>query len=324
MSARKSERLLNLLITLLVSRTYVTKARLRQVIPDYRDAESEDAFERMFDRDKDDLRSLGIPIEVGGHDPLFEDEVGYRVERSAFELPEVSLEPDEAAVIGLAARVWQHAGLASATSDALRKLKAAGVDVDRTALDVVQPQLAADEPSFEVFWEAVSTRRPVRFGYRRSASGAAAERAVEPWGVASYQARWYVVGHDLDRDDVRVFRLSRVEGDVVLAGPAGSFEVPAGTNIRDLTSRLAPDAPDRTATLRVRSGRAVALRHRATSVTAEGEGWDRIEVPFGRTDAFVDEVAMLGADAVVEAPEDVRSLVVDRLRAVLTIAGGAA
>ena len=118
MSARKSERLLNLLITLLVSRGYVTKQRLREVIEDYRTTSSDDAFERMFDRDKDDLRALGVPIEVGGHDALFEDEAGYRIVRSAFELPEIAFEADEAAVIGLASRVWQQAGLASATSDA--------------------------------------------------------------------------------------------------------------------------------------------------------------------------------------------------------------
>ena len=59
MSARKSERLLNLLITLLVARGYVTKQRLREVIPDYREAASDEAFERMFERDKDDLRALG-------------------------------------------------------------------------------------------------------------------------------------------------------------------------------------------------------------------------------------------------------------------------
>src|SRR6201989_1524982 len=140
MTARKSERLLNLLITLLVSRTYVTKDKLRNVVEAYSEA-GDDAFEKMFERDKDDLRALGVPIEVGGFDPMFEDEKGYRIPRGAFELPDIDLEPQEAAVIGLAARVWQHAGLASATSDALVKLKAAGVTVDREALDIVQPQL---------------------------------------------------------------------------------------------------------------------------------------------------------------------------------------
>ena len=69
-------------------------------------------------------------------------------------------------MIGLAARVWQHAGLAAATSDALVKLKAAGVTVDRAALDVVQPQLTAEEPAFEPLWDATRTRTPVRFAYR--------------------------------------------------------------------------------------------------------------------------------------------------------------
>ena len=197
-TARKSERLLNLLITLLVSRTYVGKARIREVIEDYRTA-GDDAFEKMFERDKEELRSLGVPIEVGYVDRAFEDEPGYRVERSAFELPQIDLEPDEAAVVGLAARVWQHAGLAATTTQALVKLKAAGVGVDRAALDVVQPQLTAEEPAFETFWDATRTRTEVTFDYRTSTSAEPATRRLKPWGVVSYRGRWYAVGHDVDR-----------------------------------------------------------------------------------------------------------------------------
>jgi proteasome accessory factor B len=317
MSARKSERLLNLLIALLVSRGYVSKQRLRQVIPDYKDAATDEAFEKMFERDKEDLRALGVPIEVGGYDALFDDEQGYRIVRSSFELPEITLEADEAAVIGLAARVWQHAGLASATSVALMKLKAAGVDVDREALNVAQPQLVADEPSFDTFWEGVSTRRPLRFEYRASAAAQPATRRLEPWGIVSYRSRWYVVGRDLDRDSERMFRLSRVVGTPELTGPAGSFTVPDGTDIRALTGLLAPETTERTATVLVREGRAVALRHRAASRAPAGEGWDRLEVPFGRLEGLVDELLSYGPDAVVQGPEDLRSAVVDRLRSVV-------
>ncbi|HET6562836.1 MAG TPA: WYL domain-containing protein [Marmoricola sp.] len=320
MSARKSERLLNLLITLLVSRGYVTKDRLREVIPDYKNASSEEAFEKMFERDKDDLRALGIPIEVGGYNPLFDDEQGYRVARSAFELPQIDLAADEAAVIGLAARVWQQAGLAAATSDALIKLKAAGVEVDREALNVAQPRLAEDEPSFERFWEGVSTRRPVSFDYRSSTAAQPSTRHLQPWGIVSYRTRWYVVGHDLDRDDHRLFRLSRVAGEVTFTGPAGSFTVPAGTDIRALTSRLAPDTGERTAVVLVREARALALRHRATATQPAQAGWDRLEVGFGRTDAFVDELMTFGDDVVAVEPDDVRALVVDRLRSVAGVA----
>jgi proteasome accessory factor B len=321
-TARKSERLLNLLITLLVSRSYVGKARIREVIEDYRDA-NPDAFEKMFERDKEELRSLGIPIEVGFIDRAFEDEPGYRVERSAFELPEIDLEPEEAAVVGLAARVWQHAGLAAATSDALVKLKAAGVSVDRTALDVVQPRIAAEEPTFEAFWDATLSRTPVTFDYRTSTEPTAATRHLQPWGVVSYRGRWYVVGLDTDRDDTRLFRLSRVQGDVRPDKKAGTYVVPEGTDIRSLTRMLAPaGAPDRTATLLVRSGAGHGLRRHARPVAGSArEGWDRIEVDFAAADALADEVLGFGADAVVVDPDDVRALVVERLE---RIAGGAA
>jgi predicted DNA-binding transcriptional regulator YafY len=240
MTARKSERLLNLLITLLVSRTYVSKDRLRDVVEAYREADGVEAFEKMFERDKEELRSLGIPIEVGYVDPAFEDEPGYRIERSAFELPDIDLTPQEAAVIGLAARVWQHAGLAAATSDALVKLKAAGVTVDREALNIVQPQLTAEEPAFEPLWDATLTGTPVRFDYRASSAKRSSTRHLQPWGVVSFRGRWYVVGHDLDRGEPRVFRLSRVQGAVSEDGPAGSFEVPPGTDLRAVTQSWAP------------------------------------------------------------------------------------
>src|SRR3954447_15834535 len=99
MTARKSERLLNLLIMLLVQRHYVSKDRIRAIL--YPDA-SRDAFEKMFERDKEELRSLGVPIEVGSMDAYFEDEPGYRIRADELALPEIELAADEAAVIGLA------------------------------------------------------------------------------------------------------------------------------------------------------------------------------------------------------------------------------
>jgi len=316
MTARKSERLLNLLITLLVSRTYVTKERLREVVEPYREA-GDDAFEKMFERDKEELRSLGIPIEVGYVDRAFEDEPGYRIERSAFELPDIDLTPEEAAVLGLAARVWQHAGLAAATSDALVKLKAAGVTVDREALNVVQPQLTAEEPAFEPLWDATRTRTPVRFDYRTSAGTDVSTRHLQPWGVVSYRGRWYVVGRDTDRNGPRVFRLSRVHGTVVADGRPGSFEVPPGTDLRAVTQTLAPRPPDRTAVVLVRAGAGQGLRRHARPAADQGTvpaGWERLEATYGATDSFADEVLGYGADVIVEAPDEVRSSVVGRLR----------
>jgi proteasome accessory factor B len=325
---RKSERLMNLVIALLVARTYVSKARIRGAVEGYHDT-SDDAFEKMFERDKDELRDLGIPIEVGYVDRAFEDEPGYRIRRHAFELPDIRLEGDEAAVVGLAARVWRHAGLAEATSGALVKLRAGGVDVDAGALSIVEPHLATPEPSFGPLWDAVVTRTPVRFAYRRP-GGDATERNLEPWGIVSWHGHWYVVGHDRDRDAARMFRLSRVEGKVGRAGKAGAYAVPEGTDIRAQAARLAPEEPTAaTATLRVRAGSGLALRRGATEVApvhggadegadegaGEGaDGWERLQVPFGGVESMAELVTSHGSDVVVEAPEDLRAAVVARLR----------
>ena len=166
-SASKTERLLNLLIMLLVQRHYVSKERIRAIL--YAEA-SDDAFEKMFERDKEELRSLGVPIEVGQMDAYFDDEPGYRVRADEFALPEISLESDEASVVALATKVWEHARLAEATTDAVSKLSAAGLALDLAALDIAQPRLSADEPAFDVFWEATVARRPVTFDYRGPAT----------------------------------------------------------------------------------------------------------------------------------------------------------
>jgi proteasome accessory factor B len=273
----------------------------------------------MFERDKEELRALGIPIEVGHVDRFFEDELGYRVKRDAFELPDLDLTPDEAAVLGLAARVWQHAGLAAATSSALVKLRAAGHDVDREALDALQPRVAADEPAFDAMWAMTISRTPVRFGYRRAGATEVVERHLEPWGIVTSRERWYVVGHDRDRGEPRLFRLSRIVGDVQADGRPGSFEVPEGTDVRALTASLEPRRTPTTATVLARRGSAALLRRRALDVVESVPGpddrtpWDRLTLTTHATDELVEDVLAHLGDVVALEPAALRDLVMSRL-----------
>ncbi|MBO0837260.1 MAG: WYL domain-containing protein, partial [Actinobacteria bacterium] len=227
MSRRKTERLLSLVVCLLSARRYLTAAQIRAAVPGY--PESFDAFKRMFERDKDELRELGIPLETGT-DPG-EDEVGYRISRQAYELPDIRLEPDEVAMLGLAARVWRQAELAGAADGALLKLRAAGIDPEIMSQPRIEPRVQTAEPAFAPLWQAVRDRRPVAFGYRAPGRGAPMVRNLEPWGVVCRRGRWYVVGQDTDRGAERVFRLSRIEGAVSFTGPAGSVKVPPGTDV---------------------------------------------------------------------------------------------
>jgi proteasome accessory factor B len=324
MSKRKTERLLGLVVCLLSTRRYLSADQIRAAVPGY--PEQDDLFKRMFERDKEDLRELGVPLETGLNHP-FDDDPGYRIRQQAYELPELRLEADEAAVLGLAARVWQRAELAGAAAGALLKLRAAGIDTasldgmdEHPSAQGIEPRLGTPEPAFGPLWEAVRDRRPVTFSYRGAGRSEPQRRELEPWGVVNRHGRWYVAGRDRGRDATRVFRLGRIAGPVKFCGPAGSVTVPDGTDVRELVSDWdSVPAPERTAVLRVRTGAGVDLRRHAVSVRSDDTepGWDLVTTRFGDLVWFADLTAWLGPDAVVLDPPDLREAVIRRLKGVL-------
>ena len=313
MSRRKTERLLNLVVCLLATRRYLTAEQIRRAVPGY--PGGAEAFKRMFERDKEELRELGIPLETGSDG---DDEPGYRIQRQAYELPEIQLTSDEAAVLGLAARVWQRASLAEAASGALLKLRAAGVDTDEAASLGIEPRVGTHEPSFPALWRAVRDRRPVTFDYQGVGRNAPQRRHLEPWGVVSRRGRWYVAGHDRDRGEVRVFRLSRILGEVGPDGPAGVVVVPDGTDVREIVvSAGGPPPGRRTASVRLRGGAAHGIRRWASDVRAGDDGWDLAELPFADVERLADYLAGFADDVVVVGPPDVRDAMIQHLKAVL-------
>ena len=322
MSKRKTERLLGLVVCLLSTRRYLSAEQIRAAVPGY--PEQDDLFKRMFERDKEDLRDLGVPLETGLNHP-FDDDPGYRIRQQAYELPELRLEADEAAVLGLAARVWQRAELAGAAAGALLKLRAAGIEADDepSAARGIEPRLGGTpEPAFGPLWEAVRDRRPVTFSYRAAGRSQPQRRELEPWGVVNRHGRWYVAGRDRARDATRVFRLGRIAGPVKFCGPAGSVTVPDGADVRELV-RDWDSAPARehTAVLRVRAGAGVGLRQHAVSVAADeagAEGWDLVTTRFADVSSFADYAAWFGPDVVVLDPPDLREAVIRKLKGVLT------
>jgi proteasome accessory factor B len=320
MSRRKTERLLGLVVCLLSTRRYLTADQIRSAVPGY--PEPDDLFKRMFERDKEDLRELGVPLETGYNHP-FDDDPGYRIRRQAYELPELRLEADEAAVLGLAARVWSRAQLEGAAAGALLKLRAAAASTDAgEARTDIEPRLRTSEPAFGPLWEAVRDRRPVTFSHRAAGRSEPQRRELEPWGVVNRHGHWYVAGWDRGREAIRVFRLDRICGPVKFCGPAGSVTVPAGTDVRELVRDWdsAPSA-DRTAVLRVRSGTCFGLRRHAVSVRADeapgGQGWDLVTTRFADVGSFADWAATFGPDAVVLDPPDLREAVITHLKGVL-------
>jgi proteasome accessory factor B len=323
-SRTRTERLVNLVICLLSTRRFLTAAQIAETVPGYEhdadDPREHEAFQRKFERDKAELRDLGVPLETGTTS-AFDTEPGYRIARRDYALPDVRLEPDETAAVGIAARLWQHAGLAAAATSGLLKLRAAGIDVDLQTTLGVEPVVTVD-PAFAPLQAAARERREVAFAYRTPEDDAAAARRLQPWGVVSWRGRWYVVGHDLDRDATRSFRLSRVAGPVQAVGPAGAFTPPPDTDLISHVARWSEpvEHPNR-ATVLVRSGRAAGVRRFAEEVTPGPDG-DRVVLSYSDPDSFARWVVRYGSDVVVLAPDEVRKATIARLRDLVEVHEG--
>lgn len=317
MSRRRTERLVNLVICLLSTRRYLTAAQVARIVPGYEhdqdDPKAHEAFQRMFERDKAELRDLGVPLETGTTS-VFESEPGYRIARRDYALPEIHLEPDEAAAVGLAARLWQHAGLAAAASSGLLKLRAGGIEVDPQATLGIEPIVNA-EPALETIFGAIHERRAIRFDYRTPRDDAPTRRHLQPWGAVSWRGRWYVVGYDTDRGATRCFRLSRIVGAVSRTGEADAFTPPEGVNLLDHVASHA-GAPDHhgRAHVQVRAGAGAGLRRWAESVTPDADGWDLLTLAYADPESLAGRLAGYGAAVVALDPPEVRDAVIQRLK----------
>lgn len=318
MSSSRAERLVNLVICLLSSRQYLSAERIRRIVPGYADTPSDEAFFRMFERDKSELRELGVPLETG-RTPGYEAGEGYRIARRDYELPDIDLEPDEAAAVALAARLWDSPQLAGAAHGALLKLRAAGVEVDPEPSMVVQPRVRATEPALIPLITAVQAGQAVTFPHRKHPAASPAARTLEPWGVVSWRGRWYVVGHDRDREATRCFRISRIVGPVRGVGSPGIVRRPRDVDLLQIVAGSAEPPPvSHTARLWLASGRANGLRRYAKvldEMVLDGEPGDVVSVELPGHDVATRWIAGLGPDAVVLEPAGLAAAVRARLLA---------
>ncbi|KKW62643.1 transcriptional regulator, partial [Mycolicibacterium elephantis] len=248
MAISKVERLMNLVIALLSTNTFITAERIRETVYGYSEHASDEAFSRMFERDKNELRDLGIPLETG-RVSQFDPTEGYRINREAYALSPVELTADEAAAVAVATQLWESPELITATQGALLKLRAAGVDIDAVDAGVsitstgALPGLRGSEDVLGILLSAIDSGQAVQFPHRSSRSEPYTTRTVEPWGVLTNKGRWYLVGHDRDRNATRTFRLSRIGAEVTPIGPVGAVTRPEGVNLREIVDRAVGEWP---------------------------------------------------------------------------------
>jgi proteasome accessory factor B len=293
--SRKSERLVNLTIALLATKRYLTKSEIFRSVAGYEG--EDDARDRMFERDKDDLRSLGIELELGSHDPVFEDEAGYRIKPDRYSIQLADLTSVEMLLLSKAADVWRDASLSEASSTGLRKLKGLGLEVDTDEIPDLTARFSEIPEQLLDIIEALSTRREISFEYVGLELNAKV-RKVWPYHLSYSHNHWYLLAFDVDQQDIRRFRLDRLASKITFTSSAQHY--PADNE--GVKAVLAEVANEKLfAELSIRVGRGAKLRRDGELISSDGE-WDLVAVPYYDADELIFNVIWLGDDCILQSP----------------------
>ena len=313
---RRIERLINLIAALLDAEYPLTAEDIRERIAGYEQG-SQEAFRRAFERDKEHIRAMGIPLETRstGTDSLSEQPDGYIISKDRYYLPELDLEADELAALRLAADSILGAG--EQAESGLLKLS---VDIPdgpapgprvRWGADI-----AAEQPHLGPLYGAVIDRRAVRFGYRAS-SGEERERTIEGYALLHRRGNWYLVGRDVDGDSIRTFKLSRVTSSVEVTD--GSYQIPhefeASEYLAGEAFEIGADQDRSTARVSVdpRLRWWVEQNMSAAASRATEDGSVELDLPVGNLEALVSWAVGFGDGVEILDPPEAREAMMERL-----------
>ncbi|MFT4124359.1 MAG: WYL domain-containing protein [Microbacteriaceae bacterium] len=310
------ERLFSLVLALLASEGGLSKADILSTVQgyrqDYRPGGDNANLERKFERDKDDLRELGVPLETTGDaaEPGNNQLLRYRIPRGAYELPEdVRFSPEEQTLLDLAARVWAEGSVSAQSRRALVKLRALGAAGDEPLIGYA-PRVRVRDAAFEPLSEALDRRQWVRFAYLKPGEAVAREREVAPLALVLYQGRWHLAAEEAGSGATKTFLLRRIVGAVTATGrghdiPLAGQKERALAELDDVWRRC-------TARVRVEPGTDAAARlarRRGTVELPDGS----LELHYIDANILADELAGFGPEVLVLAPAELVAAVHSRL-----------
>jgi proteasome accessory factor B len=264
-SDRKTERLINLTLALLATKRYLKKSEILTNVQGYEG--TQEAKERMFERDKDDLRSLGIEIEVGDLDVFFEDEPGYRIPQKSYELNVPNLTSRELALLSIAGSFWNDSILAPNAQSGIRKLQSLGIPA---TLDLeFRMKYRFDNPTqlLEQIAKAILQKSSISFAYD---SSSLKTRHLQPYRIVFWNSFWYLIGMDLDRKALRLFKISRFSGGIEISKKKNEFEIPADFNVSDHLP-TSDASIIHSAKIEVKKDSAILLRERGKLISQGGD-----------------------------------------------------
>jgi proteasome accessory factor B len=311
------ERQFALVLALLATEQGLTKEQILSTVDGYHQKYAPHGdnanLERQFERDKDALRELGVPLETvdAPGQPGNNQLQSYRVAKGDYELPgDVTFTPTELSLLQLAGTVWREGSLSGDMRRAMIKLRAAGVEPDGPMLGYA-PRLKQLEPSFAPLTQAIERREAVTFPYLRPGRTVARRHTIKPLALFQFRGRWLFMGQDY-ADHKLTFLLSRIVGDV--ASTHERFEAPPGDHGSEALHELEQLWQRNTATVAVEPGSDAAIRlgRRYGGTTPDGRV---LIVHYSDLALLADELAGYGPEATVIEPDFLKQAVVSRLEA---------
>ena len=295
MSDRKTERLINLTLALLATKRYLKKSEILSNVAGYEG--TQEAKERMFERDKDDLRSLGIEIEVGDSDIFFEDEPGYRIPQKSYELNVPNLSGRELALLSIASSFWNDSILAPNAQSGIRKLQSLGIPA--TLEFEFRMKYRFDNPSelLEEIAKAILQKSRIKFSYDSSSLKV---RHLEPYRIVFWNSYWYLIGMDIDRTGIRLFKLSRFLGGIEISKKKNEFEIPADFAVADHLPKSDVEVIH-SAKIEIRRETGTLLRQRGKLLSQESE-YDTYEINYENERVFLRELIWHGVNVRILEP----------------------
>jgi len=309
-SDAKTERLINLTLALLATKRYLKKSEILTNVAGYEG--SQEAKERMFERDKDDLRSLGIEIEVGDLDVFFEDEPGYRIPQKSYELDLPDLTGRELALLSIASSFWNDSILAPSAQSGIRKLQSLGIPA--TMDFEFRMKYRFDNPTnlLNQITKAILSRSRINFSYDAISLKA---RHLEPYRIVFWNGYWYLIGMDIDRKAIRLFKLSRFLGDIVISKKKNEFEIPQDFEVSDHLPKENLEII-RSAKVNIRKDLGVLLRNRG-KLLKQGDEFDTYELNYENEIQFLREIIWHGTNVKILEPADLQKQLLHMIGGVL-------
>jgi len=299
MSSQKTERLINLTLALLATKRYLTKSEIFKSVTGY--SGTPETMERMFERDKDELRNMGVEIEVKGLDPLFEDDQGYLIRSETFQLSGNEFASDELLYLTMAANLWHDSALSNDSKAALLKIQSLSGPIEFNAYN--SPVVRDNENSqmFATAFEAIEKCKKLSFKYNDN------HRIVEPLGMFMSSGFWYLVAQD--EKIVKSFKLVRIESKIAM--DAGSFQKLEGFDLSSYLKRYSEEEIIQ-AEILVRKEQAYSLRSKYLVKEFDSE-WDLMSIPYSYEPEMIEILLWHGQNIIVKNPQSLRNSIVSRL-----------